>query len=358
MLGDTFKEELKKNNVLYNKSNKFGKLFFKSFSGEKIIKLYGAEYLSYGYIYAEIENANPLKLFYKDILISCLSGNKSVIIPLAFENGSNLTISGSGDDLKILIFGSKCRYYPKNYLLPNFKILVRDCGVSKLLSYNSKEDIINNNLSEIKTFDNLYSSQTYMENDNVYCGCLYKNSNVYFCTSKDNYANSVFIDNDITDGVVVPTNLSTNIVAYIKNGEIYYNYLENNVVKGAIKIERTNNARPLNFIPVEVDTFGCILFGVVWNNGYSSIYVYDGNKFVNKLTFKGDKCKFIINEDQLEIVKVNDYSISSSKFSIGKNILPNQNVNGINKMNINEVFKVGNSYLCFNDGVCTEVNFE
>ena len=266
MLGDTFKEELKKNNVLFNKSNKFGKLFFKSFSGEKSIKLYGAEYLSYGYIYAEVENANALKIYYKDILISCLSNNKSVIIPLAFENGSTLSISGEGVNLKILIFGSKCRNYLKNYLLPKLNIMVNDCGVSKLLKYNSKTDIINNDYNEIKTFDNLYSAQSYMENDITYCGCLYKNTNVYFCTSKDNYATNILIENDITDGVIIPTNMNTNIVAYIKDGEIYYNLIENNVLKNAVKIERSQNVRPISFVLMEVNSFQNIMFGVVWTN--------------------------------------------------------------------------------------------
>ena len=73
------------------------------------------------------------------------------------------------------------------------------------------------------------------------------------------------------------------------------------------------------------------------------------------LTIKGDKCKLILEDNHLEIVKFNDYSISGSIFVLGDKIVPSADMEGIARINVNDIYKVENSYLCFNYGVCTEV---
>lgn len=357
MLSHTFKEELKKNNILSNKSNKFSKLFFKSFNGSKNISLYGGDYLSYGYIYIEVEDAVALKFYYKDIMISCLTGDKNTFVPIAFENGSNLTILGEGNNLKILIFGSKCRNHSKNYLIPVLNLCVKDCGKSKILSYNSKDDIVNNNLTEIKNYDNLYSIQVINEQC---CGHLYKTDNVYYCTSKDNYASNILIENDIVDGVVVPTvNKNLDIVAYIKKGELYYKKIENNMASEEIKINRIGNARPVEFIPIEVCSGDISVLGVIMNNKTVSLYLYLNNEFVKKFAFKGEKCKLVLNGNSMEIIKFDDYVVTSFWCSIIDDaIYEDHNKLGINKVNINDVVIIDNAYLYFNDENCTEVNID
>ena len=127
MLGGSFIEELKKNKVLSNKSNKFSKLNFDFFNGKKTLTLYGSTYLNYGYLIIEVEDAEMLKVGYKDIVISCITGSKQVFIPLAIENNSKLTIEGVSKRLNIYLLGAKFYNEKCNYILPlkNYKVTDR-----------------------------------------------------------------------------------------------------------------------------------------------------------------------------------------------------------------------------------------
>lgn len=356
MLGGKFSEELKKNKVLSNKSNKFAKLYFQKFDGKKQLTLYGSTYLNYGYLMVETTNATTLKIYYKDILLACIVGSKQVLIPIAIENNSSMVLDGVVDELKISLFGAKFYNERCNYVIPlkNYKVV--NAGRSFVKSYSNKDAFANNSFVNVFDFKKLYSSQVCNVSNYICHGNLIEDGGVYLLLDTDNYTTKTKVEEGVKSATIVPTDMEKIIVAYIKNGKLFFKTVTSNFdVSNEIEIDKKLNLVPIAFCPIEVYDFYANIFAVVWNNGSISIFEFDKDNFVNKFTFKGDKVKIQLFEDGFKIVKLNDYGVSVNKYTLsssGVTLIGSDD--GEYKINVNDYYLIEGCSLYFNNENCTE----
>lgn len=352
MLGGAFIEELKKNKVLSNKSNKFSKLNFDYFNGKKALTLYGSTYLNYGYLIIEVEDAETLKVSYKDIVISCITGSKQVFIPLAIENNSKLTIEGRSKALNVYLLGAKFYNEKCNYLLPLKNYKVTDRGNFYVEGYSDKENFVANNLTQKHTFEKLFSSQVFQINNVLHHGCLFYSNGVYLSTDINNYTSSVQIASDIKCGTIVPSVSDKIIVAYIKDSKIFYKTLDENYsVVEEKEISKRGALVPISFVPIEVYGFNESIFAITWNNGTSSIFKYNGSEFVNIFTIKGDKIKIQLMEDELRVIKIDSYDVTINKYNfLDGCVTLMSNNNYYLKSNVNDYYFIDGMDIYYSHG--------
>lgn len=357
MLGGNFIEELKKNKVLSNKSNKFAKLFIKGFTGEKELTIYGNTYLSYGYLKIETTNAVTLKVYYKDVLLSCVTGDKGVTIPIAIENNSKIKLVGNCDNLKVYLFGAKFYNENCNYLIPLKNMKVENAGNWFVRSYKDKTSFINGNFNNIASYKKLYSSQVVKLGDAIYHANLYENNGLYLCTDINNYNTNILIDTDVKSAIIMASDLEKIYIVYIKNNQLLYKCVSKDLtVSESNMIYQNLNYFPIGFAPIEVYGFKHNIVSIKWNNGSGSVFEILDDNFVNLLTFKGNIYKIQLFENEMIIVKIDDYGVSINQYNFHDSGVTLDNMKSSYKINVNDYYLIENSGLYFNNENCTEVS--
>lgn len=356
MLGGYFKEELRKNNVLFNKSNKFGRLFYRNFNGKKELTLYGNTYLNYCYLVLETTNASVLKVFYKNILVSCVSGSKQTFVPIAIENNSQLVIEGGSEILKISLFGAKFYNESCDYVVPLQKYKVENTGKWLIKSYNNKDDFVNGNLPVVREYDKLLSSQVFKLAGNTFYADLYEDDGVYLCSNNDNYTEKINIVEGGRKAIIAPTDLNNIYVIYIENSKLYFKTITDfNKVSDRFEIDKKSNLVPIGFCPIEVYGFYANIFAVVWNNGSITIFEISDNGISIKTTIKGNKVKLQMFDDSLNIVKIDDYGVGIYRYVLSSgSVIPKDNEYYNFVINVNDYYLIDNSNLYFNCENCVE----
>ena len=357
---DNFVENINKYKLLDNKSNKLSKITFDKINTEKIISFYSLDYISYGYIYVDIKNAINLELFYNSFKIASFNGSENKIIPCVFEGDFNLKIIGSCDNLSISILGAtiKNKFYTK--IIPNQKCIVKDRGNIEFLSYSSRDDIVNNNLTVLFNLSNVIDCQSFIMNNDDYLGYLTYNNGVYFYTNLNNYTSSVFVSGDSENAQIVPVaNENKLYFVYIKNDNLYYKILDVNYnLSQEYSISTPEKAMPKTFAVMEVNGyFDKPCFGVNFDDGTMSIFVLYNNNWDLILTVNSELSRLFIDSKNIEVYSIDDYMINITKYSFNDlNNSLEQIETPKNLWNINDVIKVDDYYLLYNNLNCNVVS--
>ena len=225
--GNDFSETINKYRILDNQSNKLSKIFFDKIVSDVRINLETKNYVKYGYIFVSVKNPNNIKIYYNDFLIAKINSSSDIVIPCAFEENSYLKIMGTSDEFNLALYGAniinenKIRIYPtKNYIAKNRGKIV-------VLSYVSKEDILDNNLTEVLNIENCIDFQCVKILQNEYCADLIiENDTLYLYTEIDNYTNKIEIASGVKTAKILSDSWHSKFaVVYIKDNYVYFKTL-------------------------------------------------------------------------------------------------------------------------------------
>lgn len=361
MVIDEFTLLLDKYRILDNSSNMIAQISFDKLLSDKKIYLKGSNYIKFGYIYVSVVNPSNLCIYYKNILLIKLNSSKDTIIPCVFEENSYLEIKGTSDELKIFVHGSDMINRSKVYLIPVKNYIVKDRGVKSILSYTSKNDILNNSLTEIKSISNCWDIQTFQYADSTHIMYLSSiNNNLYLYNDTNSYATSVWIAEGVTDAKLVINN-NSNIwyAVYIKDDKLNYKIIASDLSgvgdEQTIKLKEDYIPKSLSFIQ-QNSIISSGYLGVNFYNGSMQVYAtYNG--FLPRITKTADCSKLIVDGLKLEVVLVKDYGISIIKYDYSNGDLV-ENGNTTEIYNVNDVIKINNDYLVCNNGVFSEVSID
>ena len=306
--GNDFSETINKYRILDNQSNKLSKIFFDKIVSDVRINLETKNYVKYGYIFVSVKNPNNIKIYYNDFLIAKINSSSDIVIPCAFEENSYLKIFGTSDEFNLALYGAniinenKIRIYPtKNYIAKNRGKIV-------VLSYASKEDILDNNLTEVLNIENCIDFQCVKILQNEYCAYLIiENDTLYLYTEIDNYTNKI----EITSGVKTAKILSDSwhskfAVVYIKDNYVYFKTLsEDLMVSSEGILSFSNNYVPKSFSQIEILNYnGPSILGVNLFGDSMELFYFNGFNFIPVLTKSCQNSKIFINQNNIEIFAI------------------------------------------------------
>lgn len=343
-----------KNRILDNDSNKIHKIYYKNFSGEKIINLDTGGYLNNGYVFISVKTSNQIEIYYKNVLVFSSNIDLQKMIPCLFENNAFLKIIGECDEIEILIFGAKNIDCPKNYYLPKNKKIITDCGgVYKQYAFENLEQISSGDLILEKEFDNLISAQSVYLNGLEGIGYLLKEDNLVFITNCDNYANKFIITNLYQDAVIVPDFQNNRVfIFYIYQNKLYYRVITEDLSIGEEFVMNNKFDDVLNsFGYIIISEYSLPILTLNLNNNKTLLMLLKDEKLECKLIKKSNNVGININNLALEIYEYDVNSIYISKYEIIKINNETEFVsNSIKKQicNIDWIMKFDNKYLLFN----------
>ncbi len=347
--------------LLDNNSNKFAQLYFDKIQNSKTIELKTKKYLSYGYMFISVVDAENLNFYYNSQLIAKFNNVQSSFIPLVFEMDSQIKIVGNCGKLKLVIYGAEIKNCAKQYLFPSENYIVKDNGDMCIYKYSSIEDILNGDLTTIKQIQNCLDIELFLLNGNK---CLLyvvnKDNGTYLYGTNDNYTNGILIESDITDAKIVDRGVGDElIVVYIKDDKLFYKIL--NIESGQFNSE-VEIVLAKNIVP---RSFGQIQYEVLTQNGFLGVHYSDNSyrlfkfidgKFVELLTKRAVFSKVSVDSDSAVVFCMDGYEVEYSKYTIvsGKDLLQDGLIK--NLFNINDILKVGDKYVGIINGEYREIS--
>jgi len=348
-----------------NASMGLKKMFFDKFDGEAIVEINSGGYLNNGYLYIEVNTNSKIELFYKNILIFSTEKSVQKLIPCLFENDTVLKISGSSDQLSIVINGAefvdrKSVYY----FLPQNNKVVKYLGQQyKVYGYNDVSQIIQNNCTVEFDINNLKSIQTISINDVNYLGYLYFDDQLYFVSNVDNYTNKYIIIDDCNDATIVPDKLNNCIYfVYIKQNKLFYKIMNSDMILSEEIATNINfNDILKGFSQVVIKNFGEPLFVLNLNSDRSLIMVLQNDEIKCRLIKKASNIELYQDDINLEVFTFEANLLNVSKYKIEKSY-EDISIVSITKSkqvyNVDRIMKIDNNYLLYNSEYCTEVGNE
>lgn len=311
MIDSVFRENLIKYNVLDNTSNKFDIIQVSQLDGEVSIRS-DVPNSVFGYIVVTIENCQSIKVYYDNVLILDSVDSVEKMIPLVFYKNGILRISGKCGNITLKSIGAKLNFDNKNKILPDLNKVVLGNGKLRIATFNDFNGYKNQVFFDIENLDNTLFVQSVSILNQNYIGKIIKDQEVYFCTSMDNYANKIFI-NDIVDDIVFLEISDNNYVfIYSCNGELFLK-VDDGLTSN---ISLPENKKPVKIISSQINDFGLNVFGLEYGDGSIDLMILDDLKIHKLLTIKGDKVKFIVDKNVMYIVSVLNYKLTISKYLI------------------------------------------
>ncbi len=291
MIENIVKDELSKNSVMDIYSVKFSTLYFQNFSGEYSCSLFTNLQISCGYIFVSCFDCDNLIIMLNNVVImSKVNQNVSQLIPIFIEKNSCMTIKGSCSNLSINMYGARFEYLHRDYLVPATNQLVRFDGNYKVFLIGQLGDIVTNNITFVRQFDNLLDYQAFKFGSNVYSGALYKlDNNVYFTHSINNYAINILITSDAISAKMM-TNVSSNCleIMYVKDNKLFYKTLTSEMVLSAESEIEMNALNKINcLIDIEYNEFSRY-FGLKHDDESIGIFQLLDTGYLKLVSAKGD----------------------------------------------------------------------
>lgn len=357
---DDFSLNLQKYRVLDNKTNNIVSISFDKFSTSKTIKFDACEYVVYGYIAVNIKNPTALKFYYNNILLYEFNESETRIIPCVFEGTPVLKIEGTCDKCDIQIYGAKTQYQNKIFVNEYGKHVIFDRGKTEIYSYTSDEDVKSGNLTLVKSVENCIDANDFVASGETYCGQLtIENDNLYLYTNMNNYENSFLIKSGVKDARIIDYEANQVMILYIVGNMLCYKLVDTD---GNVSNEITVSLGT-KYMPKSIGTL-CTKQRAT--QPIISINCYDGSTLIigiestnfNILAIKkGDFSKLYINGSNIELYTFVGSMINISKFTYNSTL--SQVGTAKNIWNVNDINKVGDKYLVYNNKfLCGEFDYD
>lgn len=305
-------------------------------------------------IFVKANGANNLKLKLNNTLILNCNGEVCSLVPIELKSDSELLILGECKNLKISLLGGYFDNFLNEYLIPNLNYCVCFNGDCEILEYSNIEDVAKNEMTLVNNMSNILCMQSYILNNVNYIGCIINDNGVYYCTNLDNYANKIWLEDDVED-VVIAVSDTNNILyfVFVKDGKIYYQIFNSvNTLINKTEVSCNDNLKAKKLIPIEyIGKANITLFACCFDNNTIKLFLLYNDIFTPILTLNGQKIRFVINDNILEVIIIEDYKVSILKYNIDiskdiKNILTKQRQ--VTKENCNNCLKVNSKYIFFN----------
>ncbi|MGN0961203.1 MAG: hypothetical protein ACI4PF_03275, partial [Christensenellales bacterium] len=313
MTNNYFKEQIKKNNVLDNYSNKFDILFIKNFQGSQDIS-FNVSSSTFCNLYIKIKSIDGemiIKLN-SNILIKIYEDNE-YFLPLKLFKVNTISINGKCEKLLLKLQGGIFDYYNNRTILPKNNKILNNVGDLNLFSYLDYQDIFNNNLTKDTTFTNVIFMQTYISDGNTYLGKLVNNSALYFYNSTDNYTSGVNIsDENISSAIFIQDYKNSCLYfVYIKDNKVFYKTLKTGQeLGGELELNTGINKLPISIIGAQTYIDGSKFFAIINEKNIIDIYYAKYNaQFQKVCEYRGKNIKIIEKDNEVIFLIFNDYQV-------------------------------------------------
>lgn len=342
MNNNEFKEQLRKYRVLDSDSYKNSVCYIKKFKGVKSFSII-SDKLSYIELCIKLKGVTQTIQFVLDGLkVFNADTDGDYKISLKLINNTPLIVEGCCSDMLLLLQGAKFDFVANDSILPLNNLLVKNSGDYMLYSYQTLDDLINNNFSIHKTFDEYLSLQTYLYQEQPYIGMLYNNSGLYFCTSMDNYTEKLCVTSGDVVSATTIQDYDNNILyfVYIKENGVFYKILNSDSDSLSDEIELNKNINKIPFCIVGAQTYikGTKFFAIYYRDGSFDLCCLNSNTSIqNVAKFSAKNIKIIEKENCIVLFVYDDYQVTILKYlvdlnKVGGNILELHNSEIINNV--------------------------
>lgn len=360
MKNDKFLHTMDKYGVLDNASNKITQFYFDKIIATKTIDISNDFQLKYGWIFLSVVDGDNFELFYNDVCLIKCSSTREFMIPCLFEKSGNLIIKGKSNEVRLFIYGGSSSSQDKPYLLPFSKYIIKDRGKLCLLKYSTKDDIMSNNFEEIDAIENCLDIREYGSSSNPKLLWLISNSNsVYICMKGDENTEQFLVDTDIVDARII-SNYNTIYVVYIKEDNVYYKQFDTSTKTFGSSVSFALDYKyiPKSLSRVQMDNLSSSAYvGVNFNDGGMHVYKITLSGCVRLLSRRADFSKIIVDGDDFILVAITDYDINIEKFGVSEQNVVSSLEDTMIIYNANDMIKIGDEYLVFANGVCSEIKY-
>ncbi len=355
---DAFLQTLDKYGVLDNFSNKISKFYFDKIIATKTIIMNDLESMKYGWIYLSVTDGNNFELYYNDLCLVKCSTTKDYLIPCIFESSGKIVLNGISGEVKLFVYGNG--FFAKNsiYLLPKNNYIVKDRGNMCLLSYSTLQNIKNNELTQVKQYENCLDIQEKLNGDIVWLAN--KSDGVYLCIETNENTTEILVGADISDACLV-RNYGGFFVVYIRGDDVYYRGVSSDysTLTSEYSLDVDCKYVPRSFSTIQlVENSACGFVGVNFEDGGMHIYKRKNSSFERVASKKADYSKLIIDEDYVELITMTDYEICINRYTYSSTDEFELQDTPYVVYNANDLLKIEDKYLVFSNGVCTEVAYD
>lgn len=319
MISSVIREELKKNRVQDNYSNKFEKIFFKEYEGNTSYTLNIDADNSYGFLFVSCEKPNSLKIALNGVIAFEESEKFSKLMPIRYKNGDVLTLEGSCENLMILLYGAEANFEKGDSVLYLSKKYIENCGdMSKIYSFsdfaNGKEGF-----EFVRTESCRYISEFNLNGEVYLSKIILENDNAYLCTELDNFANKILLNFEYDD-IIITRGYSDNIltIVYLRSGKIYYRGVDSSLNVGDENTLSDNMDYVTKLSGIDGDN-SYPAFAINLANGNTNIYTFFLSKFRLLSSLKSRKGEFCIIGNYFYNIFASEYGYVIKKFQIAKN---------------------------------------
>ena len=356
MIDNYLKEQLNRNKVLTNKSNKVDVVNYECFSGTASLGV-SAIGNSFGFIGIRAYGVEGyIKIFYNDDLIIEVNHDSDTLIPISFVKNAKIVVEGVCLRLAIYLEGAIFLNNPKKYAISN-KTFVVEAGNTFLYQYQDKNDILS--LENLLRFDLGKTScvQSIQIDSNILTAKVVVTNGVYLSTSVDNYATSKKIF-DHADSVAFFQNIANNNLFFVRifDGDISYAVVdkEGKVVSDTL-ITGMRKAVPVDVVVSSSEFLIHSFFAIKYDDGSFDLFVVKNNNVVEKIwQIKADNLKLHESDKMLIVCVHKNYCANIYRFNIDWDAMRSDILieDGISTFkNVLDCDIVGNAYLLTSMGL-------
>lgn len=360
MKNNNFLFAMDKYGVLDDTSNKITQFYFDKIIATKTINISNNSQMKYGWIFLSVVDGNNFELFYNDVCLIKCSSTREFVIPCLFEKNGKLIIKGNSNEVRLFIYGCSSSSQDKPYLLPFSKYIVKDRGKLCLLKYSTKDDIVNNNFEEIEAIENCIDIREYGNSSSPQLLWLISNSDgVYLCKKEDENTEQFLVDTDIADARIIK-NYSAIYVVYIKDDNVYYRQFDisTKTFGSSVSFALDYKYIPKSLSRMQLDNLSSIAYiGVNFDDGGMHVYKITQSGCIRLLSRRADFSKIIVDGTDFILVAISDYNINIEKFGVDESNVVSSLKDTMIIYNANDLIKIGDEYLVFANGVCSEIKY-
>ncbi|MBE5738285.1 MAG: hypothetical protein E7354_00920 [Clostridiales bacterium] len=316
MIESIVKNELKKNLVKDNYSNKCDKVVFKNHVGISELKLKVSANGSYGYLYVEVFNTQDFSVSINGIECVCFNSGSSGLYPIRFKYGDVLTLNGNCDRLMLYVIGAEFDVIVKDKFLLISNKYIECCGGCKRI-YSCDEVNFNDYVFEYE--EDLVDIFEIEFNNSIYLVKIKNDDGVYLCIDKDNYTKQIMLNFDYDD-MIITSSMGDGLleIVYLYRGKVYKCALSDEFILGEpVAIE--NIVDIVSSLSAVSSDLGYSAFVCKMANGNNVIYVGDNGMYTELFSTKSKICDFCIIGNFLYCVYQDayDFVIKKYNFSLG-----------------------------------------
>lgn len=358
---NSFEDIIFESRLLDNQSNKISKIYLDKLESNLTLELNNKTYDVYGYIIIRVKNPSNLVLYYKQQKLTVFRSSETRIIPCIFEEDGYIKLTGTSDNITIMVYGVSIKNQFKLKNLPIAKYVLKSNGSLNAFAYTSKNDILSGAWGDSLNVSNLVDVQNIKLDDTVYLAYLFVyDNNLYLCTSKDNYTTQKLVESGVEKAIIVPDILRNKFnVCYIKSKKLYLKSVSNTIEIGAsVTIELGEDFVPISFGQLSINAFLSIsIFAIVTSDGTMMLLSGGDTSYKKYLTKSADFSKLYIDDGGFELFNLHDNKVELSKFDVNGGVI-STTLSTKTIYNVSDILKYDDNYILYNDEICWESTYD